>query len=197
MVISSRGTLTKSDGSNISKQIKELRHFLQTKSNPSSNSSVRAEIINPFIESVKEVFDTMLQSDVSRDNIELKLNLPPNLDIVAIIGLSGYLRGIIALSFPVRTALAVVSRLYQKEHVTVDSTVIDTVAELVNIVAGRALSIFSNESGIAIDLSIPSVIRGSRFAMEMPSVAAWIELPFSCELGEFTIRVAVEKQFAN
>lgn len=152
---------------------------------------VRAEYINPFIESVHNLFRTMLSCEVKREEITLIRTLHPTLDIVALIGFSGNFKGIVAMAFPVKTALAMVSRIYASEYVVVDSTVIDAVSEFVNIMAGGAQAILNGHMSVPVELSIPTVIRGNRFKLNYPSRAAWIEVPFSSELGEFMIRVTM------
>jgi len=144
---------------------------------------VRAEYINPFIESVNNLFKTLLNCEVKREEISLIRTLHPNLDIVSLIGFSGNFRGIVAMAFPVKTALAIVSRIYETDYIVVDSTVIDAVSELVNIMAGGAQAILNGQTSEPVELSIPTVIRGNRFKLNYPSFAAWIEIPFSSELG--------------
>lgn len=152
---------------------------------------VRAEYINPFIESVNNLFQTLLNCEVKREEISLIRTLHPNLDIVGLIGFSGSFRGIVAMAFPVKTALAIVSRIYETDYIVVDSTVIDAVSELVNIMAGGAQALLNGNTDEPVELSIPTVIRGNRFNLNYPSLTAWIEVPFSCELGEFMIRVTM------
>jgi chemotaxis protein CheX len=152
---------------------------------------VRAEFINPFIESVYNLFQTLMNCEVKREEISLIRSLHPTLDIVGLIGLSGNIRGIVAMAFPVKTALAMVSRIYETEYVVVDSMVIDAVSEFVNVMAGGAQAILNEQMNDPVELSIPTVIRGNRFNLNYPSLSAWIEVPFSSELGEFMIRVTM------
>lgn len=153
---------------------------------------IRAEYINPFIESVKNFFDTMLACRAEReDEISINTNPPPPLDIIVLIGLSGYVRGNVAMAFPVKTALAMVSRIYQEDIVVVDSKVIDAVAEFINVIAGGAQAKLNTQLIAPIDISIPTVFRGNRFKMESHSKIAWIEIPFTSDLGPFVIRVSM------
>src|SRR5690242_776383 len=99
---------------------------------------MKIEYINPFIESVSELFTTMLDSEAKRGEIGLLKASAFKQEIVALIGLSGPVRGAVALSFPTRTALHIVNRLLGIEVTDVDEMVLDAVAEFVNIVAGAA-----------------------------------------------------------
>lgn len=153
----------------------------------------KAEYINPFLESVNELFYTMLDCEVTRQELSVKLELEPSLDIVAFIALSGYIRGTVALSFPQKTALAMVGKLYETKMTTVDSMVVDALGEFANVIAAGAQRQLSKGCNKRIDLGVPTVVRGSSFNVNYPSQATWIEIPFLCELGGFVIRVTIKK----
>jgi chemotaxis protein CheX len=157
-----------------------------------SHQSIKAEIINPFIESAENLFQTMFSSPIKKENPNLQTRLEPTLDIISLIGLSGAFQGIVSMSFPIKTSLNMVSYLYGKDIVVVDSTVIDAVAEFVNVLAGGAQSKLNKILNEPIELSIPTVIRGNQFSIEYPMMAKWIEIPFTSNLGQFVIRVTVK-----
>jgi chemotaxis protein CheX len=150
---------------------------------------MNVEYINPFIESVYELFSTMLSSSVKRGDVGVTKTAPAPRDIMALIGLSGHARGMVALSFPVETALNMVNRLLGTETKVIDATVSDAVAELVNIVAGGAKAKFPARDGQPIQLSLPTVVRGNSYNVDYPSKSVWLEVPFTGELGEFSLRV--------
>lgn len=145
--------------------------------------------INPFIESVSEVFATMLQAGVARGTVSLTSGKSDPKHIVALIGLSGPARGTVALHLPTRTALALVGRLLDQHLVIVDQTVNDGVAEIVNIIAGNAKAKFSASGGMPIDLGLPTLITGSHYTVEYPTKASWLQVPFTSDLGTFSLCV--------
>ena len=171
-----------------------IKSRLVSRDEPKNSHVPKAEYINPFIESVSNLFSTMLDCEVKREELSVKLNLNPSLDIVAFISMSGYVKGTVALSFPTRTALAMVSRIYDKDMVVIDSKVIDAVGEFANVVAGGAQMSLSNNGKQRIDLGVPTVVRGSNFNVDYPSQATWLEIPFSCELGAFLMRITIKKE---
>ena len=73
-----------------------------------------------------------------------------------------------------------------------DATVSDAVAEMVNIVAGRAKSKFQTLSGDPINLSLPTVVRGNSYKVDYPSKSVWLDVPFESELGPFNLRVTFD-----
>lgn len=152
---------------------------------------MKVEYINPFIESVYDLFTTMLNSEAKRGDVGFSKDVPPSRDLVALIGLSGPARGMVAISFPVQTALSMVGQMLGTEVRVVDESVRDGVAELVNIIAGGAKAKLVSE-GPPIELSLPTVVRGNSYTVDYPSRSAWLEVPFTSDLGEFSLRVTFE-----
>lgn len=152
---------------------------------------MKVEYINPFIESVYDLFGTMLSAKVKRGDIGVGSGEGNPRDLMAMIGLSGPARGMVALAFPVDTALTMVNRLLGTETRVVDDSVSDAMAELVNIVAGGAKAKFPID-GPPIDLSLPTVVRGNSYNIDYPTGSVWLEVPFESELGGFLLRVTFE-----
>ena len=155
---------------------------------------MNVDYINPFIESVHDLFATMLTAKASRGTVAVSRGEGSFHDIVALIGLSGPARGMVTLAFPIKTALNIVNRLLGTESRIIDDTVSDAIAEVVNIVAGGAKARFKIENGPPIDLSLPSVIRGNSFCVDHPSETTWLEVPFESDLGPFTMRVTFKME---
>lgn len=151
--------------------------------------SMKVEYINPFIESTYDLFSTMLSSTAKRGNVGVVTEEFGQTDVTALIGLSGYAKGMVAMSFPKKTALNMCGKLLGNEPTEVDDTVSDAVAELVNIVAGGAKAKFPRKDGEIIDLSLPTVVRGQGYKVDYPSGSVWLEVPFESDLGAFTLRV--------
>jgi chemotaxis protein CheX len=151
---------------------------------------VDVKYINPFIESVYGLFSSMLGAKAEKTALGVADGKPKPREITALIGLSGEVRGMVALVFPVPTALKIASKLLDKEIHVVDETVTDVVAECVNIVSGAAKARL-NFSDTPIDLSLPSVVRGGNYEVDYPSKSLWLEVGFTSELGPFTLRVTM------
>ena len=152
---------------------------------------MKVEYINPFIESIYGLFERMLESKVERGNPGISNGNGNPRDITALIGLSGTVKGTIALAFPVDTALNMVSRLLGIEIKHVDETVTDGIGELVNIVAGNAKTKLSTMKATSINLSLPTIVRGSDYTVDYPSDCVWLELPFHSDIGNFNLRVTL------
>lgn len=155
--------------------------------------AMKTEWINPFVESVYSLCGTMLACGVERGQLSRANGETAGGDITALIGLSGMARGMVALSFPSGTARAMVGRLLSIGEEEIEESVNDGVAELVNIVAGSAKAKFSSGSGSdIISLGLPTVIHGGSQIIGCPSQSTWLDVPFSSDLGPFSLRITFE-----
>ena len=148
--------------------------------------------VNPFIESVQELFTAMLGCEAERGDIGVARESANARDVVALIGLSGPASGMLSVSFPVDTALALASRMLGMEIKVMDDTVSDAVAEMVNIVGGGAKAKFTDGDQEPIDLGLPTVVRGNSYTVDYPTKAIWLDVPFTSELGAFNMRVTFQ-----
>ncbi|GMW01767.1 MAG: hypothetical protein AMXMBFR84_29040 [Candidatus Hydrogenedentota bacterium] len=155
--------------------------------------------INPFLFAVHSVFSTIIQVDPKRRGVAVASTPPDPENLVALIGLSGAAKGTVALQLPVSTALAIVNKWLCMEITEVDSTICDGVAEFVNMIAGQAKATISEGDMEPISLGLPSVVHGASFKVDYPGKTTWLEIPFECELGPFSLRVtlAMERETAG
>ena len=149
---------------------------------------MRAEYINPFIESTIEVFKTMLGCQPSRTGLSVHDTFCPEYDITGIIGLSGKAHGDVVISFEQNVALCATEALLGCKYTEINDDVIDTVGELTNMIAGNAKT--SLES-LEMQLALPTVIVGKNHSIRFPSKVKPISLPFSTPWGEFNIEVGL------
>ncbi len=155
---------------------------------------MKAENINPFIESVMDVFESMLECEATMGELSADAEESTTPDIIGVIGLSGTAQGIVALRLPVRTALAIIGKMVGTEFRSIDSSIIDGVGELVNIIAGSAKARFKGHS---ISLSLPTVVRGSIYKLNNLSNTVWLTVPFTSDLGSFFISVCFKSVTAD
>lgn len=153
---------------------------------------MQAELINPFIESVQEIFRTMLTSKAKRGKISVSRDSKGPGEVLALIGISGESKGTVAVSFPTDTALQVVGRITGIKFEGVNETVIDGVAEIVNIIAGGAKAKLTMNGKRPMELGLPSVVTGKDFQVDYPKKSIWLEVPFDSDLGSFLMRVTFE-----
>ena len=103
-------------------------------------SLVDVKYINPFLDSVDQVFKMMLDMDVERKAITLgtrdTAGSPAEDTITSLVQISGRADGFVALCFPAETAFGLAGRFLGSEANELNEEVIDAISELVNMVAG-------------------------------------------------------------
>jgi len=147
--------------------------------------------INPFIESVYEIFESMFRTEPVRGNIHSTTGCLDSELINATISLEGSVSGIIVLALPVSTSLVLVNKLLSMDIAEVDENVLDGVGELTNIVAGAAKSRLPKEDDVPLKLGIPAVFKNVNEAKPLPDAETWVVIPFDSECGAFSIWVAL------
>jgi len=152
----------------------------------------RVEFVNPFLESTYIFFSSMLSAKARRGMPGLSDGSKRPNEVLALIGISGKVRGSLAISMPIETAMAIAERLTGTASSDFDDLVSDCLGELVNIIAGGAKAKLSELLGTTLDLTLPTVIRGGSYEMYSPSQVRWLEVPFTSELGPFALRVTLD-----
>ncbi|MDX9980372.1 MAG: chemotaxis protein CheX [Lentisphaeria bacterium] len=149
---------------------------------------MRPELIDPFIDGVKELFETMLGGSAEVVEMGTVTRTDPPEALTALIGLSGRLKGSVALGLPESTAVEMARRLMGMDDVA--DMVDDAMAEMVNIVGGGAKAKLSEKiGGDPMQLSLPTMIRGNNFEIQYPSGSIWTEVGFSSDCGPFRLCV--------
>ncbi len=141
--------------------------------------------INPFINGIKNVFRTMLSTDIVISKPRIKPRDIATTDISAIIGFSGDAAGSVALCFPTRTAEAAASKFAGVEINASHEDFADALGELANMVAGQAKS---KLDGLDVYISLPRVIAGADLKLLDTKSAPVLLLPCDSALGRFPPR---------
>jgi chemotaxis protein CheX len=153
---------------------------------------MKAEQINPFIASTVNVFSTMLSCPLERGTPYLRgQREPQDFQVTGIIGLTGRASGTVVLTMTqnvaVRAAEAVLGTAYEQ----ISADVVDMVGELTNMIAGSAKAQLES---LDMSVSLPTVITGSSHAVQFPSKAPQICVPFQSPWGALCLEVGlVEK----
>lgn len=143
-------------------------------------------------EITKGVFSTMVMLDVVD---EPPLDAPVlnfHETVTSMVGLAGSHSGILAIHCPKKLALLVTSNMLGMDVTDVDEDVNDAMGEIANMVGGDVKHIFSPK-GADINLSIPTVIYGSDYALESVSSAESLVMPFVCGEERFLLSFKIGK----
>jgi len=149
---------------------------------------VDSQFIIPFVKSVQNVFETMLQMPVQTGQPTLKTSPAPGYDVSGIIGMVGDVEGAVVLSFPTATAERVVSIFTGMSIDVKHEDFADAVGELVNMISGGAKAQFTGKS---VSISCPSVIIGGDHTVFGRKDLVCISIPCTSDCGEFAVEVAL------
>lgn len=149
---------------------------------------MKAKYINPFLNASINLFKEYLEIQVVTGKPFVRKDPQDLEEVSAIIGLAGETIGAVVLSFSRDTALKIVSKFAQKTYNSLGKEVLDGVGELVNIIAGNAKKDLID---FRIEISLPGVITGHNYKMHWPDKIPVVSIPFTSELGDFTVNVSL------
>jgi CheY-specific phosphatase CheX len=143
------------------------------------------EHISEQVRIVGEVFGVMADIVIERIFPSPQAPWPPDEELVtAAIYFTEPWKGAMMLECVLPLAFAFTSRLMSVPLPTsVDADVCDSMSELMNMIAGNFKALMPPETGI----SIPSVVRGRDYILQMRGTKTFSQTAFRTELGEFCL----------
>lgn len=146
------------------------------------------QYVNPFIRAIRNVFSTMLKTEVNVQKPHVRHDGRASADVSGIVGFTGGATGCVVLSFPRDVACRTASA-FAGTKITPDSAdLVDAIGELANMVAGSAKK---DLQGIGIIISPPSVIVGEDHIVTQSRMVPRLVIPCCSLLGDFYVEVAV------
>jgi chemotaxis protein CheX len=158
-------------------------HQLSEESDGGRNVDVR--YVNPFVEGIDRVFQTMLGVEPKRCPAKLSSGSADDSALTSLVDISGQLQGVVVLRFPPGTALRLAGRMLGTEIGEVNAEVVDAISEIVNMVAGSAKAKLGCDPPLK--LGLPTVVQGADYRLKYPSGLTWLEVPFESAAGEFAL----------
>jgi len=146
---------------------------------------MKAEHINPFLRSTIETFKTMVSLNVTPGKPYL-LKEQNNMDISGIIHISGDITGVVAMAYPLPTALKICSKFLGEEIKELNKSVTDCIGELSNIVSGFAKK---DMRTLRLSISLPKILQDQCPSVDMPKDAPIMCIPFDGEAGSFVMEI--------
>jgi chemotaxis protein CheX len=149
---------------------------------------MKAAYINPFVNAVIRLFQTMMTLPVNAGSPALNQDAKPRHDVCGVIDVSGEVNGRVVVSMPEPLAITLASELLGDTIETLDEDCIDAVGEIANMIAGNAKTDFP---GGANAISVPQVVVG-REKVAYPSATPVINIPCETDEGPLDIDVALK-----
>lgn len=148
------------------------------------------KFINAFLEGTVNVLKTMAFVEPKSGTPYVKKDSVASGDISGIIGLTGSVKGSLALSFSEASILKIVSNMLGEEIATLNHDINDAVGEITNMISGVARKILEND-GLNITAAIPTVVAGRNHSILHVLGGPSIIIPFSIEAGPFVVDICL------
>ena len=136
----------------------------------------QAAVGGEIVKGARDVFSTMLMVELESDEAVLNERLLLQSNLSSMIGLGGGIRGVLAVHCPASVAKAITSTFLGMEVEEIDEDVKDAIGEIANMVAGN-LKVSLAESGVAIELAIPTSVVGESFNISGAAKAQRVIVP--------------------
>ena len=151
------------------------------------------KFVNPFINATLSILEELTTIQYSAGKAFIKGTEIAKGDLSGIIGLTGDVKGTIAITFEENVILKIVSEMFEEEIHEINDEVIDAAGELNNMITGRAIDELM-QKGINLNLSVPSIVHGKNHIVKHLTKGPKIAVPFSTPAGKFTIEVSIEQK---
>jgi chemotaxis protein CheX len=148
------------------------------------------KFINPFLEGTVEVLKTMAFVNPIPGKPYLKKTNIAKGDVSGIIGITGTIKGSLALSFSAGSILKIVSNMLGEEMKSIDGDIRDAVGEITNMVSGAARKRIET-MGFSLSASIPTVVSGKEHSIMHVMGGPSVVIPFEMEGGSFVVDVCM------
>ncbi|MFC3748060.1 chemotaxis protein CheX [Paenibacillus sp. GCM10012306] len=150
---------------------------------------MKAEVINPFLESARIVIEQVIQVSPSTGNLGVKEIKQIDNHIWIQVGMTGQLSGNIIFGIAEQVALRMVSIMMGGFVITeMDEMGQSAISELSNMISGNASTILSNQ-GVAVDITPPKLMKSDSMSFESSKA---LSIPLLMEgIGELDIQVMI------
>ncbi|GAB6927079.1 chemotaxis protein CheX [Paenibacillus sp. JCM 10914] len=151
---------------------------------------MKAEVINPFLESARHVIEQVIQVSPSTGNLGVKEIVYIENHIWIQIGMTGQMNGDIIFGIQEQVALHMVSVMMGGYVITeMDEMGQSAISELGNMISGNASTILAGQ-GVAVDITPPRIIKSERTTSFIQKKALCIPLRME-GIGELDIQVMI------
>ena len=147
--------------------------------------------VQRITESTQEIFSSMIMLDVTPGEPYKRNKSVLRDSISGIIGLTGSIKGLLAIHLPRQTALTVTTAFLGVDVVEIDEDVRDAIGELANMLGGN-LKAALDPKGSGIQLSMPTTIYGDEYSIDCIATAEEITVPFVLAGNTFLVELQID-----
>lgn len=150
------------------------------------------ELIGPFVTAAAEVLRAEASVEVNRGQLSLESAGIITSDVATLLSVVGDAEGLVLYNLSLETCLALVGRMVGQPFRELDQLAQSGIAELGNVMAGRAVTKLS-AAGIQADISVPTMVMGRGTSVSAPSIQRLV-VPLRTELGELEVHLALRRR---
>jgi len=151
------------------------------------------EIAKPFIKATQEILNMMAGLEATCGPPYVKKGDAATGDVSAIVGVTGDMRGSIAVSFSREAAQALAEGMLGEAIEDPAQDIQDAVGEVTNMVSGQARAGLA-EIGVSVQGSTPTVIMGDGHQIRHISDSPVVAIPFSTPCGVFVVEFCMSEK---
>jgi len=156
-----------------------------------ANGITQPELVAAIEWATNDVFSIMLNLALVAGSVFVeKEEKTPTSGVVSLIGFAGTWVGSGSLSCSARLACKIASHFLMAEYEAVGEDVLDSVAEVTNMIIGNVKTVLENRLG-GMGLSTPTVIYGRNFQTRSTRNQEWTVVPFDCEGERLYVQVCL------
>jgi chemotaxis protein CheX len=144
-------------------------------------------------EITREVFQSMLSLEVASGEALNQFSNTYSNTVSGMVGMTGLFKGALAIHASHEVAKKITSQLLFMEVEEVNEDVLDAMGEMANMLAGNMKTALSN-NGKDIELSVPSAVAGAQYSLDIKNSGEHMIVPFTTDIGGFSVQFNVEKQ---
>ncbi|MDA0062706.1 chemotaxis protein CheX [Brachyspira hyodysenteriae] len=153
---------------------------------------MRLDYIRPFTDASNEILQNYIKDGIKIGDITLKGDFVNASGIIAIVALSNDIVGHFIIDMKLETAKKIVSIMNDREIKDIDKLSLSTLQELVNLIAGLALTKLETD-GYDVDISPPVIMKSKNLEVSI-SDSEFLHIKLDTSIGDFNILVAVESE---
>ena len=149
------------------------------------------KFMNPFVEAAAEVLEKEVGAKVQRGSLSLQKSALTSDEITVLLSLVGQVQGVVLYGLSIDTSLKMVSKMMGQEFSEFDNLAQSGIAELGNVITGRATVKLSKE-GFDSEISPPTLVQGQGLqisTLDFPRVV--VEL--KTEMGNIIVHLALRE----
>ncbi|MHB1415596.1 MAG: chemotaxis protein CheX [Chloroflexota bacterium] len=153
---------------------------------------MNVDLMNPFVDAALSVLEAEVGPPIERGPLTLQRSTFAGQDITAVVAVTGQLQGLVLFGFAKSTALALVSAIIGQEFQAFDDLAESGVAELGNVITGRAAMSLA-DNGYQAKIAPPLLLSGKGARISTLDITRLV-VPIETRCGRVELQLALREK---